>query len=199
MKILVVADQESTYIWDFFDKEKFKDIDLVISCGDLKASYLSFLVTMIPKPLLYVPGNHDVAYLKSPPEGCLSIDDAFIEYQGVRIGGLGGCIEYTGGPYQYTEQAMKKRVKKFTKLCKKKGGLDILVTHSPSLGVGDGDDWTHKGFQCFHSLYEDFKPKLHLHGHQHLNYGQGARQLQVNETTVINAYTYYIIDYPSSI
>ncbi len=196
MKILVIADHESTYIWDFFDREKFKDIDLVISCGDLKATYLSFLVTMIPKPLLYVPGNHDVKYVNAPPEGCVSIDDDIFIYKNIKIGGLGGCIEYTGGPYQYTETVMKKRVKKLSKLAKKKGGLDILVTHSPSRGVGDGDDWTHKGFECFHSFYDDFKPKFHLHGHQHLNYGKGTRIRQVNETSVINGYTYYILDYP---
>ena len=41
MKILVIADEESQKIWDFFRKEDYADIDLVISCGDLKADYLS--------------------------------------------------------------------------------------------------------------------------------------------------------------
>lgn len=36
MKILVVSDEKSTYIWDYFDASKFKDIELIISCGDLK-------------------------------------------------------------------------------------------------------------------------------------------------------------------
>lgn len=35
MKILVIADEESQKIWDFFRKEDYADIDLVISCGDL--------------------------------------------------------------------------------------------------------------------------------------------------------------------
>ena len=47
MKILVIADEESQKIWDFFRKEDYADIDLVISCGDLKADYLSFIATMI--------------------------------------------------------------------------------------------------------------------------------------------------------
>ncbi|NLY19632.1 MAG: metallophosphoesterase, partial [Clostridiaceae bacterium] len=40
MKILLVADVENEYIWDHFDPERFKDIELIISCGDLQASYL---------------------------------------------------------------------------------------------------------------------------------------------------------------
>jgi predicted phosphodiesterase len=73
MKILLVSDEECSYIWDYFDAERFKDIELIISCGDLKADYLSFLVTMIKAPLFYVPGNHDGKYDVKPPEGCESI------------------------------------------------------------------------------------------------------------------------------
>ena len=198
MKILIVSDIESTYIWDFFDREKFKDIELIISCGDLKASYLSFLVTMIPAPLFYVPGNHDVKYIDNEPEGCINIDNQVVTYKNIKIAGLGGSIEYSGGPFQFTEKAMAKRTKKLMKACHKKGGLDILVTHSPSLGIGDGDDWAHKGFACFHDFYEILSPSYHLHGHQHLNYSPHMKRInQVNETQVINGYSYYILDYPS--
>ena len=46
MKILFIADEESKIYWDFFKKEQFEGIDLIISCGDLKPEYLSFLATM---------------------------------------------------------------------------------------------------------------------------------------------------------
>ena len=75
MKILVIADEESQKIWDFFRKEDYADIDLVISCGDLKADYLSFIATMIAVPVLYVHGNHDDKYKRKPPEGCICIED----------------------------------------------------------------------------------------------------------------------------
>ena len=45
MKILVLADAESKYLWDYFDKKKLEEIDLIISCGDLAPQYLSFLAT----------------------------------------------------------------------------------------------------------------------------------------------------------
>ena len=52
MKILCLADEENKAYWDYFRKEKLDDIDLILSCGDLKADYLTFLVTMGHAPLL---------------------------------------------------------------------------------------------------------------------------------------------------
>ena len=51
LRILAVSDLESKFIWEHFDPELFRGVDLILSCGDLKASYLSYLVTMIPAPL----------------------------------------------------------------------------------------------------------------------------------------------------
>ena len=59
MKILAIADEESRYLWDFYEPGKLKDIDLIISCGDLNPDYLMFLVTLSNVPVLYVHGNHD--------------------------------------------------------------------------------------------------------------------------------------------
>ena len=54
MKILFLADEESKVYWEYFKKEDFEGIDVIVSCGDLKASYLSFLTTMVGVPVLYV-------------------------------------------------------------------------------------------------------------------------------------------------
>ena len=66
MRILAISDEESKYLWEYFDKNKLKDIDLIISCGDLAPEYLSFLVTLSSVPVLYVHGNHDEKYDMSP-------------------------------------------------------------------------------------------------------------------------------------
>lgn len=197
MRILVVADEENRYIWDHFDKNKFGDIDLMISCGDLKASYLSFLVTMINAPLLYVHGNHDYRYEHTPPDGCISIENQIYTFNGIRIAGLGGSIEYSGGLHQYTTAQMMKRAKKLTTgLFKKKKGFDILVTHSPAKGLGDGDNFVHQGFPAFNWLIDTYKPKYHLHGHQHLNYKINQdRIIKYKDTTIINGFGYYILEY----
>ena len=44
MRILVVADEESKALWDFYDRSRTEGIDLIISCGDLHPDYLQFLV-----------------------------------------------------------------------------------------------------------------------------------------------------------
>ena len=54
MKILVLADVESEYLWDYFKKEKLEGIDLILSAGDLDPKYLSFLATFAKVPILYV-------------------------------------------------------------------------------------------------------------------------------------------------
>lgn len=196
MKILVVSDEESRYIWDHFNRDKFKDIDLMISCGDLKASYLSFLVTMINAPLFYVHGNHDDRYETHPPEGCISIEDQIVTYNGVRIAGLGGSIEYSGGMHQYSPYEMQKRAKRLTSGFFKKKEFDILVTHAPGKGLGDGDGFVHQGFPAFNWLLDTVKPKYHLHGHNHLTYGVNQeRIIKYQETTIINGFGYYIFEF----
>ena len=112
MKILALSDEECPALWDYYTPGRLKDYDLILACGDLKASYLSFIVTMARCPVLYVPGNHDSAYAENPPQGCDCIDCQYVVYNGVRILGLGGCRKYCPGPHQYTEGQMSRRIGK---------------------------------------------------------------------------------------
>lgn len=196
MKLLLVADEESKFLWDYYDENLFKDVDFIISAGDLKAKYLSFLTTMTHKRVLYVYGNHDTRYLKDPPLGCDSIDDKIIVQNGIRILGLGGSYRYKKGPYQFTEKKMRKRIKNLRTMIKQFGGVDIIVTHAPPKGHGDGEDLCHNGFEVFNEIIEEFKPSYFLHGHQHLNYAHKTPRVQyVDQTTLINGYKYHFIDY----
>ncbi|HHW67792.1 metallophosphoesterase family protein [Defluviitalea raffinosedens] len=195
MKILIVGDKESRYIWDHFDRERFKDINLILSSGDLKPEYLSFLVTMIKAPLFYVHGNHDGRYIYKEPQGCTSIDNQLVVYNNIRILGLGGSQNYNNGNFQYTEKEMTLRIKKLKKALKKHHGFDILLTHAPAYGLGDGDDLCHRGFQAFVDLLDQYSPKYFIHGHQHLNYGRQTRFRTYKNTSIINSYEYYILEY----
>lgn len=195
MKILCLADEEYKTYWDFFSKDDFKDIDLIISCGDLKASYLSFLTTMTSIPVLYIRGNHDDSYKMEPPQGCICIEDEIFTYEGVRILGLGGSQRYKAGANQYTEREMRKRVGKLRLKLWFHRGFDILVTHSPARGFHDGADLCHQGFQIFLTLIDKFRPKYFIHGHVHMSYGrQFQREDMIGDTKVINAYERYIIE-----
>lgn len=196
MKILLVADHESRYIWDFFQPERYEDIDIIISAGDLKRSYLEFLTTVMRKPVYYIHGNHDTEYLKTPPGGCTCIDDQLITIGGIRILGLGGSQRYKEGPLQYVEADMVKRVRRLKRKIKKAGGFDILLTHAPAMGIGDGKDTAHQGFDIFNQLIDVYQPSYFFHGHQHLNYNLDAKRLREHGlTTIINGYEYHIIDY----
>ena len=197
MKILAIADEESKYLWDYYDAEKFKDIDLIISCGDLHATYIDFLASMVPVPLLYVHGNHDGDYDRRPPTGAICIDDEVYCYKGLRIAGLGGSCRYRQGPWQYTEAEMKKRIKHLHNKIEKAGGLDILVTHAPMHGYGDFTDLPHRGFTVFKELLDTYKPMYLLHGHIHLTYGANIpREHQYNDTKIVNAYERFTIEIP---
>ena len=195
MKIMALADQESKAMWDYFDKSYLEGIDLILSCGDLKPQYLSFLATFTHAPVLYVHGNHDDRYDNTPPEGCICIEDTIYVHQGVRILGLGGSMRYKPGKNQYTQAQMNKRVRKLWWKLKWHRGFDILLTHSPLYQFHDGEDLPHRGFEAFTALVDRYQPAYMVHGHVHMNYGRNFPRLsQYHDTQVINAYEKYIFE-----
>ena len=194
MKILAVSDVESKYFFEYYTPGKLKDYDLIIACGDLRVSYLEFLVTMARCPLLYVHGNHDDRFPREP-EGCICIDDRLYEYQGLRILGLGGSYRYGQGTYMYTERQMRRRIRRLCFTLWRKKGFDILVTHAPARGINDFETLPHRGFECFVELLDRYRPRLFLHGHIHRNYGaEIPRRTQRGETEIVNAYEYTVVE-----
>lgn len=197
MKILLVSDEEDRFLWDYYTPGRLKGIDLILSAGDLKAEYLSFLVTMANRPLLYVHGNHDGGYAQRPPEGCQCIDGKLVTVGGLRILGLGGSALYNGGPHQYTEKQMRRRIHRLRLKLALAGGVDIVLTHAPVRGFGDEDNMTHRGFEAFLPLLDQYQPRYLVHGHIHQRYGANRpRCYQYNETTIVNATGRYILEFP---
>lgn len=197
MKILLVSDEEDRFLWDYYTPGRLKGIDLILSAGDLKAEYLSFLVTMANRPLLYVHGNHDGGYAQRPPEGCQCIDGKLVTVGGLRILGLGGSALYNGGPHQYTEKQMRRRIHRLRLKLALAGGVDIVLTHAPVRGFGDEDNMTHRGFEAFLPLLDQYQPRYLVHGHIHQRYGANRpRCHQYGETTIVNATGRYILEFP---
>lgn len=214
MEILVVADIEETSLWGSWSedmKERLKEVDLIVSAGDLSAAYLEFLVTMLNVPLLYVRGNHDESYHTDPPEGCVDIDGKCVDVQGLRIAGLGGSMRYRNGTDMYTEEEMEARVRRLKKDMRRqrrrdwlRGAAenagrtpDILVTHAPCLGYGDIEDLPHRGFACFNDLLDEWKPSYHFYGHVHKSYGYGnyVREMEhPSGTRLINCFGMYFLE-----
>ena len=218
MKILCISDHVDPLIYSLNIKERFADVDIVISAGDLSFSYYDFIVSLLNKPLLFVFGNHQLEYLnkfrrsRDPYQadeswsgnrrqygGALHIDRHFTAVKGLLIVGLGGCLWYNGGDNQFTDFAMWRRVIGLVPRLiwnKLRHGryLDILVTHAAALNLGDLPDRCHRGFKAFRWLISKYQPRYHIHGHIHL-YDQGSpRKHRLGSTIVLNAYNHTVID-----
>ena len=199
MKILALSDEELMCFWDYYVPGRLKEYDLILSAGDLKAAYLTFVVTMARAPLMYVHGNHDTGYVVTEPEGCDSIDGKIVEYRGLRILGLGGCLRYRPGDHQYSEREMARRIRKLQWEIAKYGGVDIIVTHAPPRGIGDSEDPAHMGFECFLDLMDTYRPKYLLHGHVHMRYGMHIqREREYHGTKVINVCEKFVLEIPDA-
>jgi len=200
MKILLVADEPSKALWDFYDAQRTEGVDLILSAGDLSASYLEFLVTMVNCPLLYVRGNHDDIFSIYPPDGCTCIEDTIYKFKGIRIMGIGGSMRYRDGKNMFTEDQMRKRVRKMDLAAMRTHGFDILLTHAPAKGHGDLQDLPHIGFECFNELLEKWKPQYMIHGHVHQSYGHFTReQMHPSGAKIINAFGYTMLELPDPV
>lgn len=200
MKILLIADEADPMLWEHLDKRRLDGVELILSAGDLPASYLSFLTCFTTAPIVYVPGNHDASYEKKPPLGCLNADGRIIEANGLRILGLGGSMRYKNGPFMYSEEDMARRIQRLKYQLWRNRGFDILLTHAPMRHLGDMEDLPHQGFECFKPLLETYQPSLFAYAHVHGNYGRDfLRRSEFGSTLCVNGYMSYTIelDFPS--
>lgn len=205
MKILAVSDQVVETIYSSHIVERFGDVNMVLSCGDLPYSYLEFIVTMLNVPCFFVHGNHDCPeYMANgltldSPGGWVNLDEQTEEAGGLLLAGLEGSIRYKPrGRYQYTEQEMTFKAWRLIPslmINRLRYGryLDILITHAPPFGIHDGEDWPHRGFQAFLNLMSSFRPRYLLHGHKHV-YGPDPWRTDYESTQVINVYPYRVIE-----
>lgn len=136
MKILLLADQAEPTLWEHLDKRKLEGVELVLSCGDLPASYLSFLTCFTPAPILYIRGNHDDRYDKHPPEGCECIEDQVVTVGGLRILASAVPCAITEGSTSTPKRKCAQRVNRLRFKLWRSGGIDILLTHSPRAPSG---------------------------------------------------------------
>jgi Icc-related predicted phosphoesterase len=207
MKILAVSDIELGFIYNTHIAERFGDVDLVISCGDLPYYYLEFIVSMLDKPLYFVRGNHasktefTTAGERSSPWGAANLHRRVVrDDSGLLLAGIEGSLQYNLGPYQYSQEAMWRMVLMMTPalfLNKLRHGryLDIFVSHAPPWKIGDMDDLPHRGIKAFRWLIKTFRPAYHLHGHIHIYHSDRVEPVRVEKTWVLNTYGYREIEY----
>jgi len=205
VKILAVSDRVVESIYSLQVLERFGDVDMVLSCGDLPYSYLEYIVSMLNVPGFYVHGNHDKpeymanGRVLTQPGGWVNLDRRTLRSKGLLLAGLEGSMRYKPGfDHQYTEGEMAYRVWSMTPalvLNRVLHGryLDILITHAPPFGVHDGEDVCHRGFKALLAFMDRFRPRYLLHGHKHI-YGLEPWRTGYLDTDVINVYPYRVIE-----
>jgi Icc-related predicted phosphoesterase len=200
MKVLAVSDVVVDWIYSPQIRNLFSDIDLVISCGDLPAYYLEYLVSSLDKPLFHVHGNHSLPEENNPHmahsrTGAVDVHCKVIRYGGYSLAGIEGSIRYNNGIYQYSQAEMWLNcIRIIPGLMRNRINhgkyLNIFISHAPPRGIHDRQDLTHQGIDAFRWLIERFQPDYHLHGHIHVYRPDEETETTLERTRVINAYGY---------
>ena len=216
MKILCISDQIDPLIYTNSIKNRFADVDIILSAGDLPLDYLDFVVSSLNKPAFFVFGNHNLREFAKYSGRDNSADTSAVEEmmsgpgaehlgskvryeEGLIMAGLGGCMRYNRDQNQYTEFQMKMEIFKmipaliYNKIFRGRY-LDILLTHASPRGIHDKEDKCHLGFMCFLWFMRVFRPKYLIHGHIHLYDLSEVRTTRYCDTTVINAYSHYVFN-----
>lgn len=216
VRVLAVADEVDEALR--VDLRAVRGAELILACGDLPFAYLGYLMDALQVPLVFVPGNHDPEVsgyrtarsgltlraglpAEAPwPAGAVCADRAVVDILGLRIAGLGGCPRYSDGPNQYTEYEFGRRARIVARRARWRRfrdgrGVDVVLTHAPPRGVGDGDDTPHRGFTHLHQLVARLDPPLLLHGHVH-PYGVDPPDLLLGDTTVRNVVGRHLVEIP---
>jgi len=183
----------------------FRDVELVIGCGDMPYEYLEYIVTVLNVQMLYVPGNHDPRFdpakKATHAEGGTNLDLKIIRHNKFLIGGFGGCIRYRpDGINQYSQaDAYSRAFSLLPRLLLNRiqygRALDILISHSPPFGIHDDSDPAHHGLKALNWLIRIAQPRYHFHGHVHL-YKRNLENFEtiVGLTRIINVYPYKTLE-----
>ncbi len=202
MNILAVSDIELGFIYNVQIAQRFRNVDLVISCGDLPYYYLEFIISMLDRPLYYVRGNHaskveiTTAGERSSPWGAIDLHRRHCRTpQGLLLAGIEGSLRYNYGPHQYSQAEMWMMVLGLVpgllyNRLRHGRFLDIFVTHAPPWGIHDMDDLPHHGIKAFRWFLRVFRPAYHLHGHIHVYRNDTCIETRYAGTTVINCFGY---------
>jgi len=92
---------------------------------------------------------------------------------------------------------MRRRIRKLRFQLWRHKGVDIVVTHAPPRGIGDGEDPAHAGFEALLELIDRYEPQYLLHGHVHLRYGHDIpQQIPYGETAVCNVCQRFELEVP---
>ena len=173
LRIVAVADTHLLH-----ERLVVPDGDLFVHAGDLcrggsledLARTAAWIRALPHATKLVVAGNHDWPFVRDPERArdLLGADVIYLEDAGATI----GTLSFWGSPWQPTYAAWAFNLERGPALAAKWSripeGVDVLVTHGPPRGFGDGGAVAGRG-GCDDLLarVRVVRPKLHLFGHIH--------------------------------
>lgn len=171
MNALIVADTD-----EFLHGLATDSVDVLLSCGDITdGSILSAAKKVSARHVLAVKGNHDSSATFSEP--IVNLHLSIIEIGGLRFGGFQGAWRYKPkGNYLYEQFEVTELLSAFPP-------VDVFVAHNSPRHVHDRDDDVHLGFEGFADYIYRAKPRLFIHGHQHI-----SKETKIGESTVVGVY-----------
>jgi hypothetical protein len=157
MRTLILADRKPDIELNQLLEEN--NFDLIILAGDLEEQDLQ-PIKNYPAYKIGVYGNHcREGYFER-----LNVQNLFGNIvtltNGKTISGLQGCPRYKPiGNFIYSEEEFSHFVDYLPR-------VDLLVTHTPPLGINDEEGSpSHQGFACLLDYVEEKNPEFLIHGH----------------------------------
>ena len=171
MNIVVIADDDS-----LIGSVEPGSVDLLISLGDLYDGAIQRAIDRYrPIKTFAVRGNHDS---DGPfPAGVTDLHLSIQTFEGVRFGGFCGSWRYKPRGHHLFDQT------EVTTMMRRFPAVDVFVAHNSPFGVHQRDSNVHQGFEGFGDYISRAKPRLFLHGHQHLD----CTTVQ-GDTTIVGVY-----------
>lgn len=175
MKIAAFSDCH----WLYKDIKEFPKADILIFAGDWcglgiyskeTLDFMAWLNELPYKHKIIIPGNHD-KFVELNEQTCKDlfkqIDATLLIDEGINIKGLSiygspWCPFFNNWAYMLPEEQLKWKFKYIPEK------LDILITHTPPMGICDP---TNYGSKELLKRVKKVKPKYHIFGHNHGGYG----------------------------
>jgi Icc-related predicted phosphoesterase len=177
MKILIIAD-----IDDFHWKHGEGVADVLLSCGDVSDQVILEAAQSHACPLILgVKGNHDSSAPFAKP--IIDLHLRVFESGGISFGGFGGSWRYKPrGHFLFDQDEVQSHLFAFPP-------VSVFVSHNSPRGIHDREDGVHYGFEGLNAYIHRAKPRIVIHGHQHID-----KETMIDETRVIGVYGHRLLE-----
>ena len=177
MKLLIIAD-----IDDFRWKHGEGQADLLLSCGDVPDEVILEAARAYACSCVFaVKGNHDT---NAPfAESIADLHLRVREHAGISFGGINGSWRYKPrGHFLYDQEEVQGFLGAFPP-------VDVFLSHNSPRRIHDLEDEVHYGFDGLNAYIQRAKPKVVIHGHQHVD-----KETRIEGTRIIGVYGHRLIE-----